>query len=228
MQLTRRAAITGLSSAAIVGGWLATQTPTVRAYEDISRTYDIDTDDGMIDYVAIWGDVRLEWSGFEKVITHFRINWDLTIVEDDDPLYHKSLHSSPIVDLSRDNFAGPRTLFSGPGKRGYIERAFGLDKDGNRDPSKDWHIIARKGFESHDIFNTAPAKYVRVDEEGKTRTFLVTLVSTFGLYSGNPNNGGGLEASHDVYIQPTLKITNLTPKTTTEDEDGQDGLEVVV
>lgn len=204
--ISRRTALKGLGGTLAtvgVGGaaLLATTGPAAAAtqnYDDVTIT----SHDGSVDYVAIYGDSTVKWEGLEQEATHFGISIDAEVTEGDFSVISRTnIHNTGIRELLQD-WGGDNEESSGHGNSGEINSAIGYD-DGTHVPENDWHIIGTDPDDYGLPSDPLDAAELEVGPDGETRSFTVTMYSTYTWYSGDSE-------SDEVYSETFETSFNVT------------------
>lgn len=168
--------VAAVSGAGVLLGSNRARASAATDYGDATVT----SDDGTVEYVAIYGDSVVEWDGFETEATQFSIDIDARVV---DVTSWVNLHETGKVALDSD--WGDNEALSGPGTSGTIESSIGLDGDGNHDPGIDWHVVGSDpdGYglpgESIDPVN------LEVDADGASEDFTVEIRSVYKWFDAS-------------------------------------------
>jgi len=171
------ATVSGLVGAGVLFG---SQTAAATASQDYGSV-SITSDDGTVDYVAVYGDSVVEWDGFDTPATHVRIITEGRIKSQ---VGWTQLNDTGKVDLSNDNWGGHDESLSGQGTHGTIKTGIGLDKNGNHDPQTDWHVVGSDPDGYGLPQNSLPANALEVTSDGGSETYTVQLRSTY-IWSGD-------------------------------------------
>lgn len=191
----------------------------------------VTSDDGTVDHLAIFGDTRVEWRGFEQEARSFEI--DIAVGGDrlDSPVH---LQTSGPHNLTADSWGGSGERFSGPGTSGWIESDVGYENQ-RRAPDKYWIIVAPDGDPSRADHpasdyglpsNAVPASTYEVDRDGASKSFTLTLRSTYRWFSGE-DGGGDLVFEKTFAAHISLAVDNIqataevtAPEDQVDNEDG--------
>lgn len=202
-------AISGAGLVAFSGGARAT------AAQDFGSAT-ITSDDGTVEYVAVFGDSRVDWTGFEETATQFTIDIDGRVKGETDWV---NLYGSGAVSLDNDDWGNYDEETSDPGTSGYIETGIGLDEDGNHDPTIDWHVVGSDPDGYGLPENSIDPAALEVDGDGDTNTFTVLIRSTYTWY----DSGGNEVFSEEFTSTVDVTVENVPAEATASDGDGEDG-----
>ena len=176
----------GIGVGALAGG-LGLTTLTGGATATSSADYGnvmLSSDDGTVEYVAIFGSSTVTWDGFESDAVEFRIVNEARIPGE---VGWTQLNDTGKIDLSQSTWGGDDEDFSGVGTSGTIESAIGLQSNGNHDPSTDWHVVGSQSTKDKDGYglpqNRIDPSSFETDSDGETETFTIELRSTYTWYS---------------------------------------------
>lgn len=171
----------GVATAAGGAALLAASGPAAAATEDYGNVT-IASDDGTVEYVAIYGNSTVEWEGFENTATEFSIDIDGRVVDQTSWI---DLHETDRVALDSD--WGNDEALSGPGTSGTIESTIGLDEDGNLDETSDWHVVGDDpdGYGLPD--DSIDPSALETDGDGNVRNFTIEVRSTYTWYDAEGN-----------------------------------------
>lgn len=168
----------GLGLTTLTGGAAATSNAN---YNDVSVT----SDDGTVEYVAIFGASRVEWDGFENDAAEVRIVNEARIPNE---VGWTQLNNTGKEDLSQGaNWGGDGEEFSGIGTSGYIESDIGLRSNGNHDPSTDWHVVGTDPDGYGLPQNSLDPAALETDSDGNAKTFTLELRATYTWFTGTGN-----------------------------------------
>lgn len=213
----------GIASAATIGGFaVAGLSGSAAATANGSIEYDdvtITSDDGIVEYVAIFGDSVIEWDGFDMPAQYFDITIEGWVVDTDgNQTDAVVLHETGLVELDNDDWGNDESL-SGPGTSGTIESGIGLDEDGNHDPTIDWHVVGDDPDGYGLPENSIDPSHLSVGEDGGTDSFTVKVKTTYGWYDGDE------EAIFDESWTSNVNVTveNEPKSASAGDGDGEDG-----
>lgn len=203
------ATIGGLGLLAAAGGASATGGAD---YEPVTVT----SDDGTVDYVAIYGDSVVEWDGFESTAVEAQIVTEASVSGQSD---WTLLYDTGRFDLSNDDWGGANEELSGPGTSGTIETAIGLDSDGNYDESTAWTIVG-DGLNGYGLpQNSIDSSLLEADGDGDTANFTVTVRATYTWYDSDGNELLSESFTSDVPVT----VNNEERTTSGASGDGESG-----
>lgn len=163
----------GLGLTTLTGGATATSNAD---YNGVTVT----SDDGTVEYVAIYGKSRVDWEGFESDAIQFRIVNEARVVGSGAGWIE--LNDTGRVDLSNDDWGNYDEDTSDPGTSGYIETGIGLDSNGDYDPTIDWHIVGSDPDGYGLPVNSIDPSLLETDSDGGTKNFTVEVRSTYIWY----------------------------------------------
>lgn len=205
------AGATGLVGASVFFG---TQSATATASQNYNEVT-ITSDDGTVDYVAIYGDSVVEWDGFDTKATGFKI---LTEARVKNQTTWTQLNDTGTVDLSNSEWGGADESLSGPGTSGTIETGIGLDSNGSHDPGTDWHIVGSDPDGYGLPTNSLPTGALSVDQDGNSRTYTVQVRNTYVWY-----NAGNEIHRRSWTSDIPVTVTNDPATTSASSGSGDDG-----
>ena len=178
----------------------------------------VTSDDGSVEYVAIYGDAVVEWDGFDDEATQFQIVTEGRIADTMDEWVE--LNDTGPVSLSDDDWGNHDEELSGPGTSGTIETGVGLDEDGNYDPSIHWVVVGDDPSTDYGLpENSIDPSNIKVDDDGGSYVFTLQIKSVYTWY-----NSGGTELFSEDFIQHVkVEVNNRPSSANMEDGDGEDG-----
>lgn len=192
----------GVGLFALSGGASATANSS---YNDVTIT----SDDGTVEYVALYGATRVEWDGFENVATAFRIVNEARIPGQ---VGWTQLNSTGTVDLSQgSSWGGAGEDLSGEGTSGYIDSDIGIDDNGNYDPMLDWHVVGTDPDDYGLPNNSLDAAALEADSDGATENFTLELRATYTWFaSGDVEFEKTFTSSLDVEVNNEAKSASAS------------------
>lgn len=204
------AAIGGLGLFALSGSAAATASGSFD-YGSASVT----SDDGSVEYVAIYGDSVIEWDGFDTPAQFFDIDIDARVV---DKTEWVDLHETGHVDLDNGDWGNDESL-SGSGTSGTIKSAIGLDGN-EHDETVDWHIVGSDPDGYGLPENSIDPSELAVDSDGSSETFTVQKRITYTWYDDDKNDLFTEQWKADVDVT----VTNEKSTANVDDGPGEDGV----
>lgn len=186
----------GIGAASIAAGaGLVSLTGGAAATADFS--YDpvtITSDDGTVQYVAIFGDSVVAWDGFDTPAQYFSIVIQGRLLQSGTEQASVTLYDGGLVDLA-SNWGGSGENLSGPGTHGQIESNVGYSS-GSKDLSVAWEVVApdsdgdgngdpadASGLNSYGLPQEAiPASALTTGTDGGSTDYVVELESTYTWY----------------------------------------------
>lgn len=212
----------GLATGGLFAGGIALTQFSARAVA--TQNYgnaSVSSDDGSVEYVAIYGDSRIDWTGFDTPAQYFSIDIQGAVLDSDGNQIHDwvDLYSTDLIDLDDENWGNYDDELSGSGTSGYIESGIGLDENGTHDPAVDWHVVGTDPDGYGLPQNSIPASALENDTEDSTEYYTVRLNSTYTWYDADENE----LFSEDWNSNVTVEVTNEPKDATAEDGDGEDG-----
>lgn len=189
-------------------------------YNEVTVT----SDDGTVDYVAIFGDSIVNWDGFDRPAKSFTVDSHVELQSGDgSTLWTGVINESGPHDLTADSWGGDGETHTGTGTSGTIESDVGLDSDGNHDPSTDWAIVQASDYSDPYGLpaNPAPASYLEVDGDGDSASFNVKLTTTYTWYANT--DGSDSIYSADFVANVPVTVENEQSTATSSNGDGDDG-----
>jgi len=207
----------GAGIAAGGAGLLVASTGGARAVgsQDLGSA-SVTSDDGTVQYVAIYGDSVVEWDGFDAEATQFSIDIDARV---DGVTSFKNLHSTGKVDLSNSSWGNHDESLSGPGTSGTIKTGIGLGTGGKHNPETDWHIVGTDPDGYGLPTNSISASALENTDGGTTKTFTITIRSTYRWY----DSSGGQIFQKTFTSTVDVDVTNEPATATGSSGDGEDG-----
>lgn len=224
----------GIGTAAAVGGLslFATSSASATGGSDFGSA-SLSSDDGTVDHVAIFGDGRVEWDGFEEVAQSFEI---ITEIGGDRLNSRQQINKSGPHDLTASSWGGANETFSGAGMSGYIESDIGYGSSENKAESVYWIIVAPNGNPSEADHpasdyglpsSAVPASNYEVDQDGKTNNYNIKVHNTYRWYD-TTDDSGNLIFEKTFTSNITLTVTNEPESATSsapeEQEDNEEGV----
>lgn len=171
------ATVGGAGFFAMTGGATATANAN---YGDVTVT----SDDGTVEYVAIYGSSTVTWDGFDSTAMEARIVNEAQIPGQVGWL---QLNNTGRFALDNDSWGGADENLSGIGTSGTIETGIGLRSNGNHDPTTDWHVVGSDPDGYGLPQNSIDPANLEVDADGDTGSFDVELRATYYWYDANGN-----------------------------------------
>ena len=211
-------AIGGIAGAATITGAFALSGSTGARATATQNLGDatVTSDDGSVQYVAIYGDSTVNWTGFDTEATHFQEVIDARVV---DSTSWVQLYDTGQVSLDNDDWGGANEDLSGPGTSGYISAGIGLDADGNHDTTIDWHIVGDDPDNYGLPANSIDPSAIEVDQDGGTGNFTIEVRSQFTWFDTNGDSIFTKEFTSDVGVT----VNNVEAGASSENGDGEDG-----
>lgn len=175
----------------------------------------VTSDDGTVEYVAIYGDSRVDWEGFDTEASQFSILIEGRVAGETQWV---ELQDTGAVSLSND-WGNYDEDHSGPGTSGYIESGIGLDEDGTHDPAIDWHVVGSDPDGYGLPENSIDPSALTVENDGGTYTYTVQIKSTYTWY----DSGGNEIFDEDFIGSVEVTVNNKEANAEASDGDGEDG-----
>lgn len=159
------------------------------SYGDVTIT----SDDGSVEYVAIYGASTVTWDGFETEADAFDIDIDARVVGSGAGWV--DLHETGKRDISVDGDWGgsgeSMEVTGGPNgdeaTAGSLSSTIGVDSDGNHDPTTDWHIVGSDPDNYGLPSNSLDPALLEADSDGATKDFDVEVRSVYAWYDSGDN-----------------------------------------
>lgn len=209
------AAATGVTGLAALGGG-ATATGDL----DLSEPVVVESNDGTVEYVAIYGDSVVNWQGLDEPAAAFTIEVEARIGSDE----YTQLHLTDPVDVTNDSWGNydENIVTRDGGREGEIHSGIGLDEDGNHDPTIDWHIVGTDPDDYGLPSRSLSADRLTVDEDGATETYTVSTRNTYRWYETTAAEAAPLlEESFESSFE--VEVHNIAAQSSTSDGSGNDG-----
>lgn len=214
--------IGGITGIATVGAGALTLTSTeARAtasvnYGDVSVT----SDDGTVEYVAIFGDSIVTWDGFDEPAEYARIVNEARIPGQ---VGWTDLNDTGLFELTSSwGGADEDVTLQNGGRQGTIETGVGLDgEDGDHDPTTDWHVVGSDPDGYGLPQNSIDPAALTVDEDGATENFTLELRATYYWYGSFDPNDQLFSESFTSTVDVT--VSNEEATIGTQSDDGEDG-----
>lgn len=210
------ATIGGLGLFALSGSAAAGATGNMN-YGNVSVT----SDDGTVEYVAIYGDSEVSWDGFDEPAEEVAISMEARHHGDDG---WTELYTTGKRSL--DDFGGNDEAVTigdedtDEATAGTIYSAIGLDENGEHDETIDWHIVGSDpdgyGLPT-DSLDTAS---LEVDGDGASETFTVQVRTTYTWYDADGNTIFTEDWTSDINVS----VNNEKSSASAGDGDGEDGV----
>lgn len=193
------------------------------ATEDASATASTDygdvtitSDDGSVQYVAIYGDSVVEWDGFDTTATQAKILVEGRV---GDSGAWTELHDTGPFSLDNDDWGGADEELSGSGTSGYIKSGIGLDSNGNHDPTTDWHVVGNDPDGYGLPQNSIDPAQLEVGGDGSSQYFQLQIRSTYVWY----DNGGNEIFRKSFTSTVGVTVNNEEASASGKTGDGDDG-----
>lgn len=184
---------------------------------DLDDPVTITSDDGTVEYVAVFGDSVVTWTGFDTPAQFFDIT--ITLEESGGAFGEQEIHSTGLVDLDNDDWGNYDESLSGSGTSGTIESGIGLDESGSHDPTIDWHIVGTDPDGYGLPENPVDASHLAVDEDGATTSYTLVMRSTYTWYDASET-----ELFSETFASTIpVDVTNEEAGAGVSDGDGDDG-----
>lgn len=175
------------------------------------------SDDGSVEYVAIFGDSVVEWDGFDEPAVSFSI---LTEARVPGQVGWTELNDTGEVALSQgDSWGNHDEKLSGEGTSGTIETGIGLGTGGNHDSTTDWHVVGSDPDGYGLPQNSIDPSNLKNDSDGTTETFTIEIRSTYDWYDANNNDLFTKSFTSSVNVD----VINEPASATASDGSGDDG-----
>jgi hypothetical protein len=188
----------------------------------------VTSDDGSVDYVAIYGDSIVTWDGFDSPAASFRLTIDVEVIQDWDgqTAASQQVHQTDRYQLEEDGDWGQEgesytigNSDTDEATAGTIKSDVGLDSQGNHDPEIDWHIIGSDPDNYGLPNNPIDASALSTPDNGGTREFTVRVKTTYEWFDANVNVIFGKTFTSDV----DLSVTNEEATASGQSGTGEDG-----
>lgn len=213
---------TGIAAGGLAAGGIVLTGFSARAAAttDFGSAY-VESDDGSVQYVAVYGDSLVEWSGFDTPAQYFSIDIQGTVLDTDGNQLHDWVHlnSTGLVDLDNENWGNYDEELSGSGTSGHIKSAIGLDEDGNHDPTIDWHVVGDDPDGYGLPENSIDPSVLQNETDGSSEYYTVRLNSEYTWYDADENE----LFAEDWNSNATVEVVNKPRNASVEDGDGEDG-----
>lgn len=212
----------GIGTASALGlGALTLASSPVSATSDLNGSVSLSSDTGEIEHVSIYGDGYMQWKGLDTPVTDAQILTNVTVENDGNEVVSKQVNDTGRFSLDDDSWGSDDEELSGSGTRGYIKTGVGLHSNGNHDPSIDWAIIQADDYDDPYGLPTDPvdASHLKVGADGGSKTFAVTVTTTYRLFDadGDTRETASASSSFDV------EVNNIASQTSTGSAPGDDG-----
>lgn len=179
------------------------------------------SDDGTVEYVAIYGDSEVTWDGFDEPAEEVAIVMEARFHGDDGWTELYTTGHRPLDDFGgNDEVVTIGDEDTDEATAGTIYSAIGLDSNGEHDETIDWHIVGDDpdGYglpqESLDPANLS------VDQDGSSDTFTLQIRTTYTWYDGS----GSTIFTEDWTTDIEVEVTNEQSSASAGDGDGEDGV----
>lgn len=183
----------------------------------------VTSNDGSVEYVAIFGDSVVEWKGFERPAQYFDISIEVEIEQDWDgqTAAKKTVHETGLVSVDNDSWGNydDDVSYDDEGREGTIETGIGLDENGNHDPTIDWHIVGTDPDDYGLPSDPIDASHMKNSHDGETRSFTLYVRSTYTWYDVNENHIFDETFTGTVDVD----VENIAEQADSSDGSGEDG-----
>ena len=170
---------------------------------------DISSDDGTVDYVAIFGNSTVEWDGFDRVATQARIVNEARVPAAESGWIQ--LNDTGKFALSQgDSWGGSNDSVSGEGTSGTIESGVGVRSNGNHDPETDWHVVGSDPDNYPLPTNSVDPSNLENPDDGTTNTFAVETRATYEWYDSSDNGIFSKTFNSDITVDVTNEEAEAT------------------
>lgn len=215
----------GLGTLSVAGGvglLFGTQRARAVGSSDLGSVA-IESNDGSVEYVAIFGDSVVSWLGFDTPAHSFDISIELEVVSDWDgqTQAQQVIHETNVVNVDDDTWGNhdEEITTEDGGRQGTIKSGIGLGTGGNHNEETDWHVVGTDPDGYGLPGNPVDASALDNGHDGDTRLFKLHLRSTYTWYDENEN------PIFDETFPTTLdvEVTNIESQADASDGDGEDG-----
>lgn len=219
--MERRSVLKGAAGVAGIlgaGGVALQMTGSARAtgggsYGSVSAT----TDDGEINYIAIYGQSKVTWDGFDTPATHFGIVNEARIENPNGSTVtnYQQINTTGKVALSQgSSWGGDGESLSGEGTSGTVESDVGYDNNGDKDSTQYWEVVAPNGdaSDTNEGLNSyaLPANPIQASQfpqvsDGSSQDYVLRLKATYTWY--NENSDGSYDTVFSETFESTVDVT---------------------
>lgn len=232
--LTRRTALKGLATAGVAaagGAAYLTRGASASSTADYG-TVTITSDDGTVEYVALYGDSVVTWDGFDTVAKSFSVEVEGGLKSGYGPI---TFHPEKRFDLTKDSWGGPGESHTGPGTSGTIKSDIGYGSSGNKAESVMWEVVAAdvdgdnygepsdpQGLNDYGLpVKAIPASEVNAPTDGGEQTHVIQMETTYRWFDAPT---GGTEIFAKTFTSTVDVTVNNEPATVSGSSgDGEDG-----
>lgn len=234
MQLERRSLLKGtgvsLASLAAAGIGLSSLTGGAVATGGTNfGTTSLTSNDGTVEYVAIFGDSVVNWDGFDTPATQARIVNGASARKESEPqgslISRQNLNDTGKFDLSQGDSwggAGEKISTADDGREGTIETDVGYGSAGNKNEEVYWEIVDDGDSESLNDYglpqNPLPASPFEVNADGASQDYVITIYTRYEWYDSSDNLIYDKEFTSEVDLTVTNEPVSVTGSSGPDDD----------
>lgn len=188
------------------------------------------SNDGSIEYVAIFGDSVVNWDGFDTAATQARIVNGASARKKNTSqgslISRQNLSGTGTFDLSQgDSWGGAGETISTTdgGREGTIETDIGYGTGGNKNEEVYWEIVDDGDSETLNDYalpqNPLPAAPFEVDSDGSSQDYVITIYTRYEWYDSSDNLIFEKEFTSEINLTVNNEPVSVTGSSG-PDEDG--------
>lgn len=235
MQLDRRRLLKGtgvsLASLAAAGAGISTLTGGAVATGGSNfGSTSLTSNDGTVEYVAIFGDSVVNWDGFDTAATQARIVNGASARKKNQSqgslISRQNLNDTGKFDLSQGDSwggAGEKISTSDDGREGTIESDIGYGSGGNKNEEVYWEIVDDGDSESLNDYglpqNPLPAAPFEVGSDGGSQDYVITIYTRYEWYDSSDS----LIFDEEFTSEIDLTVNNQSASATGQSGPDDDG-----
>jgi hypothetical protein len=187
------------------------------------------SNDGTVEYVAIFGDSVVNWDGFDEPATQARIvNGASARIQGNSRgslISRQNLNDSGRFDLSLGSSwggAGETISTSDGGREGTIESDIGYGSGGNKNEEVYWEIVDDSDSESLNDYglpqNPLPAAPFEVSSDGSSQDYVISIYTRYEWYDSSDTLIFEKEFTSDVPLTVTNEPESATGSSGPDDD----------
>lgn len=186
----------------------------------------VTSDDGTVNYVALYGASKVEWDGFDSVAESFSVEVTADLLDSDKNHLRGpyQFHPEKTFDLNEDSWGGNGETHTGPGTSGTIESDIGYGSSGNKAESVMWEVVAEdtdddnlgeaadpQGLNEYALPQEAiPASALTTNTDGGSTWYNIRLYNTYTWYDSGDNAIFSKEFTSDVAVEVVNEPAEVT------------------
>lgn len=192
------------------------------------------SNDGTVEYVAIYGDSVVNWDGFDRAATQARIVTGASARKKNQSsgslISRQNLNDTGRFDLSQGDSwggAGETISTSDGGREGSIKTDVGYGAGGNKNEEVYWEIVGDGDGDTLNDYGlpqqSLPAAPFEVDSDGSSQDYRITIYTTYEWYDSSDDLIFDKEFTSQVKLTVNNEATSVTGSSGPDDDGAVSG-----